>query len=77
MESTVHKEPLYGHISGTITVSETSISELPDAKKARKERQCLKDFEGYVGYVRYTCTSSLTKCFNFTVLLKMLKKCQY
>ena len=48
VETTVHKEPLYGHISGTITVSDKSISKPPDPKKAKGKRLCPKDFEGYV-----------------------------
>ncbi len=41
--------PLYSHLSATITVheSEQSVSE-PDPKKAKKERLCPKDVEGYV-----------------------------
>ena len=71
VETRVHLEPLYGHISGTITVSEMNITKVPVPKKARKQRQCLKDLEGYVGFL-YIHASN--ECFNFTALLKMLKK---
>ena len=41
--------PFYGHISGTVTLSEKS-EHLPEVKK-RQERHCCDDLEGYVQYI--------------------------
>lgn len=45
--SEIQVTPLYGHISGTVALSEKS-EQLPEAKKKREERHCSDDLEGYV-----------------------------
>ena len=47
-ESSVESTPLvYGHLSGTLMVSENK-SIQPEVKKIRLDRPCLDELEGYV-----------------------------